>query len=139
MSATNTARRGRDLLLKIDEGGGSYVTVAGLRTKAIRFNSQTVDVTDPDSGGWTELLPQAGIRSVSVTGSGVFRNAASDARIRSAFFAQDVLDARLILPGLGTIDAPVLVTALTYGGTFKGEATFELTLSSAGEAAFTAT
>jgi len=137
MSATNTPRRGRDMLLKIEDDG-SFVTVAGLRTKSIKLNSQTVDVTDQGSGGWAELLPEAGIRSVSVTGSGVFRDAASDARIRTAFFAQEVVNAQMILPGFGTIEAPVLVTGLTYGGTFKGEATFELTLNSAGTPSFAA-
>lgn len=136
MSATNSPRRGRDMLLKIEESG-TFVTVAGLRTKSVKLNSQTVDVTDQGSNGWAELLPDAGIRSVSVTGSGVFRDAASDARIRAAFFAQDVVNAQMILPDFGTIAAPVLVTSLTYGGTFKGEATFELTLSSAGEPSFT--
>lgn len=136
MSATNSPRRGRNMLLKIDDNG-AFVTVAGLRTKSIKLNSQTVDVTDQGSNGWAELLPDAGIRSVSVTGSGVFRDAASDARIRSAFFGQETVSAQMILPGFGTITAPVLVTALTYGGTFKGEATFELTLSSAGEPTFT--
>lgn len=136
MSTENTPQQGRDMLLKIDDDG-SYVTVAGLRTKSLRLNSQTVDVTDQGSNGWTELLPQAGIRTLSVTGSGVFRNASADARIRSAFFAQDVLNAQMILPGFGTMSGPVLVTNLTYGGTFKGEATFELTLRSAGEPSFT--
>ncbi|MEM7728932.1 MAG: phage major tail protein, TP901-1 family [Pseudomonadota bacterium] len=130
-----SVKRGRDMLLKIMEGG-AYVTVAGLRTKSIRLNAQSVDVTDSGSGGWTELLPEAGIRSVAVTGSGVFRDAASDARIRAAFFAQDALDAQMILPGFGTITAPVLVTQLTYGGTHKGEVTFEIALASAGEPAF---
>ena len=137
MTATHPARLGRDMLLKIEDNG-TYVTVAGLRTKSIRLNSQSVDVTDQGSEGWTELLPDAGIRSMSVTGSGVFRDAPSDARIRAAFFAQDVLNAHMIIPGFGTIAAPVLVTPLTYGGTFKGEATFELSLSSAGPASFTA-
>lgn len=137
MSAANSPQRGRDMLLKIEDGG-SFVTVAGLRTKSVRFNSQTVDVTDQGSNGWAELLPDAGIRSVSVTGSGVFRDAAFDARIRAAFFAQGAINAQMILPGFGTIAGPVLVTSLTYGGTFKGEATFELTLSSAGEPSFTA-
>lgn len=136
MSATNSPRRGRNMLLKIDDNG-AFVTVAGLRTKSIKLNSQTVDVTDQGSNGWAELLPDAGIRFVSVIGSGVFRDAASDARIRSAFFGQETVSAQMILPGFGTITAPVLVTALTYGGTFKGEATFELTLSSAGEPTFT--
>lgn len=131
-----TAARGRDLLLKVNDSG-TYVTVAGLRTKSIRLNAQTVDVTDIESNGWTELLPEAGIRSVSVTGSGVFRDASSDAKIRAAFFAQSVIDVQMILPGFGTIATPVLVTGLTYGGTFKGEATFEITLASAGEPSFT--
>jgi len=136
MTATHTPQRGRDMLLKIEDGG-AYTTVAGLRTKSIRMNSQTVDVTDQASNGWTELLPEAGIRSVSVTGSGVFRDAESDARVRSAFFAQEAVNAQMIIPEFGTIAASMLVTGLTYGGTFKGEASFELTLVSASEPSFT--
>ena len=131
-----SAQLGRDLLMKVDDNG-SYVTLAGLRTKSIRFNAKTVDVTDQASNGWVELLPEAGLRSVAITGSGVFRDAVSDAKVRAAFFSQTVLQSQLILPGFGTIEAPVLVTALTYGGTYQGEATFELTLVSAGEPSFT--
>jgi TP901-1 family phage major tail protein len=130
-----SAKLGRDLLLQIDEGSG-FTTVAGLRTKSIRLNSQTVDITDSGSGGWTELLPEAGLRSFTVTGSGVFRNAVSDQTIRAAFFAQSELTARLILPDFGTLTGPVLVTALTYGGTHKGEAVFDLTLNASGAISF---
>ena len=130
-----SAKLGRDLLLKVDSGNG-FATVAGLRTKTLRFNSQAVDITDAGSGGWTELLPEAGLRSVSITGSGVFRDAASNASVRAAFFAQSPLDAQMILPGFGTITASVLVTALSYGGTYRGEATFELTLSATGPVGF---
>lgn len=46
------AQKGRDLLLKVDGSGlGDFVTVAGLRSKRIAFNSQTVDITDADSAG----------------------------------------------------------------------------------------
>lgn len=129
------ARLGRDLLLRVDSGTG-FETVAGLRTKTVRMNSQTVDVTDSGSGGWTELLPEAGVRTVVISGSGVFRDAASDALVRAAFFAQTTLDAQMVMPGFGTLSAPVLVTALAYGGTHRGEATFDLTLSAAGEVGF---
>ena len=41
------AQRGKDFLLKMDEaGGGTYTTVAGLRSRRLAFNAETVDVTD---------------------------------------------------------------------------------------------
>lgn len=44
------AQKGKDLLLKIDsDGEGNFATVAGLRTKRLAFNSETVDITDADS------------------------------------------------------------------------------------------
>jgi len=46
------------------------------------------------------------------------------------------VNAQMIVPEFGTITASMLVTGLTYGGTFKGEASFELTLVSAGEPSF---
>jgi TP901-1 family phage major tail protein len=77
------AQKGKDLLLKIDEGGGTFVTVAGLRSKRIAFNSETVDITDADSAGrWRELLAGSGVQRASLSGSGIFKDAQSDAAIR---------------------------------------------------------
>ena len=77
------AQRGKDLLLKIGDGGEpeTFATVAGLRARTISLNARTVDVTDGDSAGrWRELLAGAGVRSAAVSGQGVFRDASSDAR-----------------------------------------------------------
>ena len=53
------SQRGKDLLLKFWDGA-AFATVAGLRTKRIRFNAQTVDITDSQSAGrWRELLDGA--------------------------------------------------------------------------------
>lgn len=73
------AQKGKDLLLKIDDGSG-FVTVAGLRSRKIAFNAETVDVTHAESAGrWRELLEGAGVRRASISGRGLFRDAASDA------------------------------------------------------------
>lgn len=135
-----TAQRGKDLLLKLDtDGQGSFTTVAGLRTRALAFNAQTVDVTNADSAGaWRELLGEAGIRSAAVTGAGVFRDAASDAAVRELFFAGALRTWQMIVPGFGTIEGPFQVTSLTYAGEHDGEVTFDLALASAGQLAFTA-
>jgi TP901-1 family phage major tail protein len=135
------AQKGKDILLKIGDGGDpeAFTTVAGLRARTISLNARSVDATDSDSAGrWRELLAGAGVRQASVSGAGVFRDAASDAAIRAAFFAQSADAWRLIVPDFGTLEGPFLVAALEYAGEHEGEATYAITLSSAGEIAFTA-
>ncbi|MDP1632795.1 MAG: phage major tail protein, TP901-1 family [Caulobacter sp.] len=135
------AQRGKDILLKISDGGDPqiFVTVAGLRARTISLNARGVDVTDGDSAGrWRELLAGAGVRQASVSGAGIFRDAASDALIREVFFAQEARAWRLIVPDFGTLEGAFLVAALDYAGEHEGEATWALTLASAGEIAFEA-
>jgi TP901-1 family phage major tail protein len=133
------AQKGKDLLLKIDsDGEGSFVTVAGLRTKRIAFNSQTVDITDADSAGrWRELLAGSGVQRASVSGSGIFKDAESDALIRARFFAGAIGDWQLAVPDFGTVEGAFQVTALEYTGSHDGEVTFEVALESAGPVNFT--
>lgn len=134
-----TAQRGKDLLLKADTDGlGSFATVAGLRTRTMTFNAGTIDVTDAESAGqWRELLDGGAIRSATVTGSGIFKDAASDETVRGYFFAGTIRDWQVIVPDFGTVEGPFQVTSLEYTGNHDGELTFELTLASAGVLAFT--
>lgn len=135
------AQKGKDILLKIGDGADPevFTTVAGLRARTISLNARSVDATDSDSAGrWRELLAGAGVRQASVSGAGVFRDAASDALIRAAFFAQSADTWRLIVPDFGTLEGPFLVAALEYAGEHEGEATYAITLASAGQVGFTA-
>lgn len=134
-----SAQRGRDMLVKMKQGDETYVTLAGLRTKALRLNARVVDVTDSESAdGWKELLPHAGVKSAEVSGQGIFRNEASAAQVRQAFFDQDALELRFLLPGFGQIDGEFLISNLTYSGNYQGEAVFDITLMSAGAPVFSA-
>ena len=132
------AQKGKDLLLKIDSGSG-FVTVAGLRSKRLAFNSGTADVTDADSAGrWRELLAGSGVQRASLSGSGIFKDQASDAAVRARFFAADIVPWQVVIPDFGTLEGPFQLTALEYGGTHDGEVTFELALESAGALTFEA-
>jgi TP901-1 family phage major tail protein len=133
-------QRGKDLLLKLDDtGAGSFVTVAGLRTRRLAFSSDTVDATSADSPDrWRELLAGAGVRRAHVSGTGVFRDAASDASVRAVFFAGAIRNWQIVLPDFGTVQGPFLLAGLDYAGDHDGEMTFELTLESAGALTFTA-
>ena len=133
-------QNGKDLLIKVDmTGSGSFTTIAGLRAQRISLNAETVEVTSLDSaGGWRELLAGAGVRSASVTGSGVFRDANTDGRARQIFFDAEMPAFQVIVPSFGIIEGAFQITALEYSGTYNGEATFEMTLASAGALVFTA-
>lgn len=133
-------QNGRDLLIKMDmTGDNAFETVAGLRATRLSFNAETVDVTSMESqGGWRELLGGAGIRSASISGSGVFRDASSDGRARQVFFDGEVPRCQVVIPDFGTVEGPFQITALEYSGSYNGEATYELTLASAGALTFTA-
>lgn len=134
------AQSGKDLLVKLDlTGSGQFETIAGLRATRISFNAETVDVTSLESqGGWRELLAGAGVKSASISGSGVFKDAATDERARQIFFDGEVPDFQVIIPAFGIVQGPFMITSVEYAGTHNGEATYEVSMASAGAMTFTA-
>ena len=133
-------QNGKDLLIKVDlTGDGQFQTVAGLRATRISFNAERVDVTSLESaGGWRELLAGAGVKSAEISGSGVFRDADTDERARQIFFDGEVPDFQVVIPDFGIIQGPFQIAAVEYAGSHNGEATYELSLASAGALGFTA-
>ncbi|KQU50353.1 phage tail protein [Bosea sp. Leaf344] len=133
------AQRGKDLLLKAADGGGAFVTVAGLRARQIAFNAEAVDVTHSESvGRWRELLAGAGMRRASISGAGLFRDEASDLLVRQIFFEGAIRAWQVLVPDFGTIQGPFQLTSLEYRGDHASEITFDIALDSAGPLSFTA-
>ena len=146
------------MLLQVDDGTGSLLTVGGLRSTGITFNDEMVDVTNKDSKGIREVLAGAGVQSVTISGSGIFTDALSE---------NDVIDAgqkqgnttdgstgqtaafrpfKVIIPGLGAFtntnvsgraNGGFMITSLEYAGEYNGEVTYSLTLESTGYVTFT--
>jgi TP901-1 family phage major tail protein len=132
------AQKGKDLLLKMNDGDG-LVSVAGLRSKTLAFNAQTVDVTHAESAGrWRELLAGAGVKRASVSGAGIFKDAASDALVRATFFDGVARDCEIVIPDFGAVSGPFQISALEFSGAHDGEVAFEISLESAGELSFAA-
>ena len=130
-------QRGRDVLLKLADATGDFITVAGIRTKTLLLSAGTVDGTNTDSPeAWRELVTGAGVKSARLSGAGVFKDKVSDARMRDVFFAGDVASWLLILPDFGEIEGPFQISELAYSGEHDGEASFTLTLESAGALIF---
>ncbi|NVO27770.1 phage major tail protein, TP901-1 family [Donghicola sp. C2-DW-16] len=134
------AQAGKDLLIKIDQtGDGVFETLAGLRATRLSFNAETIDVTSLESeGGWRELLSGAGVKSASISGSGVFKDTAGDERARQIFFDGQTPAFQVIIPDFGVVQGAFQITSIEYAGNYDGEATYELSLASAGAMDFTA-
>jgi TP901-1 family phage major tail protein len=133
------AQRGKDLLLKIEDTGGAFVSVAGLRSRALTFNAQAIDTTHHESAGrWRQLMAGGGVRTAQVSGAGIFKDAASDALIRNTFFEGLVRTWQIAIPNFGLIEGPFQIVSLSFGAQHDAEVTFELSLRSADALSFTA-
>ena len=134
------AQSGKALLVKVDmTGDGLFESAAGLRATRISFNAESVDVTSLGSaGGWRELLAGAGVKTASISGSGIFRDAETDERMRQVFFDGETPKFQVIIPSFGTIEGAFQITSIEYAGTFDGYATYEMSLTSAGQISFVA-
>lgn len=136
-----SGQKGRDVLIKIGDGADPevFTTIAGIRAKTISLNARTVDGTSGESPeAWRELIAGAGVKSASVSGAGVFKDADSDTAIQQAFFTQASTRFQLIIPDCGVLTGQFLVEALDYSGDHDGEAAFAITLASAGALSFAA-
>lgn len=131
------AEKGSAFLLKIGDGGSpvTYATVAGLKTTNLSINGDAVAITNKDSGGWRELLSGAGVRSVSVSASGIFTGSASEAQVRSLALDGSIEAYELSFESGEKMRGDFLVTRLDYAGDYNGERTYTLSLESSGSVA----
>ncbi|HEX8366545.1 MAG TPA: phage major tail protein, TP901-1 family [Allosphingosinicella sp.] len=129
------AEKGSAFLLKVGNGGNPpvFATVAGMRTTQMSVNGEPVNVTSKDSGGWRELLSGAGIRSVSVSASGIFTGSASESRVKGNALAGLLDDYELSFESGERMRGRFLVTRLDYSGDYNGERNYALSLESSGE------
>jgi|TARA_R110001592_G_scaffold279222_5_gene546635 TP901-1 family phage major tail protein len=132
------AQKGAALLLKINTTGSTYVTVGGLRSTSITLNDESVDVTNKDSSGNRTLLADAGVFSMSVSGSGVFTDATTEETMRVAMNATTFKNFQILIPDLGTYTGAFMVSSLEYAGEYNGEVTYSVSLESSGAIAYAA-
>lgn len=135
------AQSGKAIVVSFKDDGETPTlrVVAGLRSRRIAFNSETVDVTHAESAGqWRELLAGVGVRSVSISGDGVFTDEAGAEAVRDAFAEHEHREMTFLIPGYGTFDGTFQVTQLEFSGEFNGEVQNSFAFESSGEVDFTA-
>ena len=134
------AEKGRAFLLKIGDGqpSESFATIAGMRSTRLSINSELVDITNKDSGGWRELLSDGGIRRVSISGAGVFTNSQVEVDLQAKALVGAIANYRIVFESGDMFAGAFLVSALDYAGEHNGERSYTLSLESSGAVTFTA-
>ena len=126
-------QKGSALLVKVGNAASPevFATVAGLRDTSISINAETIDVTNKDSSRVRTLLADAGIKSFSISGSGVFTDAASEQLILTNFSATTFLNYQFLVPDYNTFTGAFQVTSIEYSGSYNGEVTYSMSFESA--------
>lgn len=131
------AKRGSDLLIKIGDGGSppTYVTLGGLRTSSVSISASGIDLTDgegPDADQWGVLLEGYGALNMTVSGSCVFKNAATQQQAQNAALTQQHLALQIIVPDYGAFTGSFKVTSYNYTGEHAGALQADVALQGAG-------
>ena len=132
------AQKGSAMLMKVGNGGSpeTFTTIAGLRSTSLTINNESVDVTNKDSSNQRTMLAAAGVQSISVSGSGVFTDGASEATIKTNVLADTIDNYQFLVPDFGTFTGGFQVTSVEYAGEYNGEVTYSMSFESSGAITF---
>ncbi|MCK5424793.1 MAG: phage major tail protein, TP901-1 family, partial [Emcibacter sp.] len=92
--------------------------------------------TNKTSGGWREILSGAGIRHVSLAGSGIFTDSVSEGVLQAKALASSVDNYEVVFESGDKFSGAFQVTSLEYAGDYNGERTYSLALESSGIVSF---
>ncbi len=132
-------QRGRDLLLKIGDGGNPevFTTLGAVRAVEMTLDNQLVDNTAMDGNGFQSVQAEAGLQALELTLEGLFKDAAAEETLRAAAFSRAAKNYQLLFPNGDMLAAAFVVGGYRRGGSFDGLESFSVTLARTGSGSFT--
>lgn len=127
---------GKDMLLKTGTWSGG-TAVAGFTTNTMTINNQVIDASNKDSQ-FRQLIA-GGIRSLTISGSGVASDAAGWETFKSACQSGAVTAMAMGSEDSDTVEASFIVTSFSITGEYQGAQTFDFTAESVGTVTYTNT
>ena len=130
------AQAGRLLLVKLGNAASPevFTAVGGMRSTTITLNDETVDITNKDSTNQARtLLPAAGVKSASISGSGVFTDSASETTLYGKWHSAAFGNYQFLVPDFITLTGEFQLTSLEYAGEYNGEVNYSMSFESSGD------
>lgn len=124
---------GKDFLLKSGDGGSpeTFTVMGGLRTTKMTLDNPAIDITDQNAGQWTTLLGGAGVKKMTISGSGVFTNSAQEQLAWTRCLNGTIANYQ-VTDGVNTYTAAFKITKMERDGDYKNEQTYSLSFESSG-------
>ena len=134
------AQAGKEIYIQVNTTGSTYVNLGGLRTKSLKVGSEPIDITNSDSTNlWRQRLGTSGVKSLDVTCEGAFiDDAAVNKVVANLMTTTQIYNSTFIIPGLGTFSGAVSYDSIEFAGSYNGEVTYSVSITSAGDITFVA-
>ena len=126
---------GKDLLLKMGDGATpteAFTTVAGQRSTSFSINNEQIDVSDKDDSRWRKLM-EGGIRSLSLSCSGLLQSAAAHADLFTAATEGTISNYQIIFADGLSFTGAFQLASLEGSGEYTDAQQYSITLESAGD------
>ena len=107
-----------------------------MRDTRLEVSSQLIDATHNSSGAWRELLPDAGLRYVNITGSGVFTDSGAEKKIQELVFLGEIAEYRLEFANSSSLTGNFQISHYERSGNVNSEENYVISLSSSGKIIF---
>lgn len=131
------AYNGNDFLLKDGTSGTAGTTIAAMRATSFNIQTATIDVTTKDSAKFRELLGGGGVRSMSISASGVLTDGVTFDNLLTRVHSGTIVAYGLTFGDSDAINASFQITSVTAGGDHDAEQTYDVTLESSGSITIT--
>lgn len=131
---------GKDFLIQKRTALGPpavYGTIGGMRSTSMSINNEQVDVTDKGDVPWRQLLA-CGIRSMSMSGSGIFNDNTVLNGVLADVVAGTIIHLKLISGRGDSFEGDYLITTCERSGEYNGAEQYSLSFESAGSITYTA-
>lgn len=134
-----TVYAGRDVLLKIGDGGASpaFASLGVARATGFDVVTAPADVTEVGSGIAPRYSGAAGRQDARITLQGIFKDSAAEAQLRSVALAADTRRYQLVFANGDVYEADFIVESYKREGTFDALEAFAAVLLRSGEGTWT--
>lgn len=111
----------------------TWQIVSGMRNVRMVVNSQLVDSSNNSSNGWRELLPEAGLRQVNISGSGAFTDSEAERNIQELVLTGKLGEYKISFANGSSLSGKFQISHYERLADMTSEENYAISLESSGE------